>query len=204
MTRTLSHVFLASASPRRRDLLTSIGLAVHVVASAYDERPDAAREPRELAALHARGKNAAARIADADGLVVSADTVVDVDGVAFGKPRDRADARRMIAVLAGRTHLVHTAFVVRDLATQAVARDLVTTSVTFAALADETIDAYAATGDGLDKAGGYGIQGIGATLVERVDGDFYAVMGFPLCAFARAIGTLDYRVPMEHFAGAAR
>jgi septum formation protein len=204
MNRTLTAVLLASASPRRRDLLASVGLHVAVIASDYDERPDAASEPRELAIVHARGKNLAARTFAADGLVVSADTVVDLDGIAFGKPRDRADAKRMVGLLSGRTHAVHTAMYVRDLATNDVVEDVVTSAVTFAALDETTIDAYTGTGDGMDKAGAYGIQGIGATLVARIDGDFYAVMGFPLCAFAQAIGRLGYRLPTASLAGSTR
>ncbi len=204
MQRILSTVMLASASPRRRELLSSVGLDVLVVASDYEERNDAAPTPLDLAKVHASGKNAAARYFASDGLVVSADTVVDVDGTVFGKPRDRAEARRMVGILSGRTHIVHTAFVVRDVATERIVADTVSSAVTFASLDDETIDAYVATGDGLDKAGAYGIQGIGAPLVARVEGDFYGVMGFPLCAFARAIGTLGYRLPMDRFAGVPR
>jgi septum formation protein len=204
MNRTLTNVLLASASPRRRDLLASVGLHVSVIASDYDERPDAASDPRELATIHARGKNLAARTFAAEGLVVGADTVVDVDGIAFGKPRDRADAKRMVTLLSGRTHAVHTAMCLRDLATNTVLEELVSTAVTFAALDESAIDAYTGTGDGMDKAGAYGIQGIGATLVARVEGDFYAVMGFPLCAFALAVGRLGYRLPTASLAGSTR
>jgi septum formation protein len=204
MNRTLTTVLLASASPRRRDLLASVGLHVSVIASDYEERPDAASDPRELAVVHARGKNRAARTFAAEGLVVAADTVVDVDGIAYGKPRDRADAKRMVTSLSGRTHAVHTAMCLRDLATNDTVEELVTSAVTFAALDETTIDAYTGTGDGMDKAGAYGIQGIGATLVARVDGDFYAVMGFPLCAFARAIRGFGYRLPTASLAGSTR
>jgi septum formation protein len=145
-----------------------------------------------LAQTHARGKADGVRAADA--LIVAADTVVDVDGEALGKPRDRAEARAMIARLSGREHLVHTAFVLRDPANGASAEALETTRVRFATLSDEIIDAYAASGDGLDKAGAYGIQGFAATLVERIDGDYFTVVGFPLARFAATLPSLGYQV----------
>jgi septum formation protein len=189
---TLDAVALASVSPRRRELLASLGLHVTVVPSAYDETPLPGLAPAELALVHARGKAAGA--APADRLVIAADTVVDVDGEALGKPADTAAARAMLARLAGRWHRVHTAFTLRDDRTAASLSEVVTTRVRFADLDDETLSAYAASGDGLDKAGGYGIQGFAATLVERIDGDYFTVVGFPLAAFAAALPRIGYRV----------
>jgi septum formation protein len=120
--------------------------------------------------------------------------VVDIDGEALGKPRDRADARAMVARLSGREHLVHTAFALRNPATGALAEGLETTRVRFATLADDLIDAYAASGDGLDKAGAYGIQGFAATLVAGIDGDYFTVVGFPLARFAAALPSVGYRL----------
>ncbi len=127
--------------------------------------------------------------------------MVDLDGEALGKPRDGAEARAMIARLSGREHLVHTAFALRDPATGATAEGLETTLVRFAALDDAVIDAYAASGDGLDKAGAYGIQGFGATLVERIDGDYFTVVGFPLARFAATLPRVGYRL-LPHTTGA--
>jgi septum formation protein len=185
-------VALASASPRRRELLASIGLDVRVIATSYDERPVPGYSPIETAALHARGKVLGAQ--PAPWLTIGSDTVVDVDGETFGKPADDADSRRMIARLAGREHAVHTAFALRSPAGALVFEGLVTTRVRFAALDDATIDDYVASGDGRDKAGAYGIQGYGATLVERIDGDYFTVVGFPLHAFAVAARELGYRL----------
>lgn len=185
----LEHVALASASPRRRELLASLGLRVSVIASEYVETPLPGRTPAELAAEHAYGK---AMGAHADGLIVAADTVVDRDGVALGKPAGIDEARAMLRSLAGRWHEVHTAFVLRDDRRGAHVAETVTTRVRFAELDGVTIDAYAASGDGLDKAGAYGIQGFAATLVERIDGDYFTVVGFPLAAFARALPRLGY------------
>ncbi len=188
----LDAVALASASPRRRELLASLGLRVTVIRSAYDEVPLAGVDPAELALAHARGKVAAA--AASDELIVAADTVVDLDGAVLGKPGDVAEARGMLRRLSGRWHVVHTAFALRDDRTAARWFEVVSTRVRFADLDEGRIDAYAATGDGLDKAGAYGIQGFAATLVERIDGDYFTVVGFPLAAFAAALPCIGYRL----------
>jgi septum formation protein len=100
----------------------------------------------------------------------------------------------MLAALSGRSHQVHTAFALRDPAGRVAAVEAVSTRVRFAALDPATIEAYVASGDGRDKAGAYGIQGFAATLVERVDGDYFTVVGFPLAAFARALPRLGFRL----------
>jgi septum formation protein len=189
---TLESIALASASPRRRELLASLGLRVVVIPSAYDEVPLPELDPAELALRHARGKADGA--APSDHLIVAADTVVDVDGDALGKPADVAEARTMLRRLSGRWHAVHTAFALRDDRHGRAASEIVTTRVRFAELDDETITEYAASGDGLDKAGAYGIQGFAATLVERIDGDYFTVVGFPLAAFGRTLPRVGYRL----------
>jgi septum formation protein len=188
----LDTVALASASPRRRELLASLGLRVVVVPSAYDEVPLPDLAPAETALRHARGKAAGA--APAEALIVAADTVVDVDGEALGKPADVAEARAMLRRLSGRWHVVHTAFALRDDRTAASHAEVVSTRVRFADLDEETMAAYAASGDGLDKAGAYGIQGFAATLVERVEGDYFTVVGFPLARFAQALPLVGYQL----------
>lgn len=188
----LSSVALASASPRRRELLASLGLRVRVVASAYDEGPLPGLAPRDLALRHAAGKAAGAPAGDE--LIVAADTVVDVDGEALGKPADPGEARAMLRRLSGRWHEVHTAFTLRNPADASSLSETVTTRVKFAELDERTVDAYAASGDGLDKAGAYGIQGFAATLVERIDGDYFTVVGFPLARFAQLLPRVGYRL----------
>jgi septum formation protein len=196
----LDAVALASVSPRRRELLASLGLHVEIVASAYIEQALAGVSPAELALTHARGKAAGAR--PSERLIVAADTVVDCDGIALGKPADRAEARSMIEQLSGREHLVHTAFALRSDRLGRTISHLETTRVRFASLDSATMDAYADSGDGADKAGAYGIQGFAATLVERIDGDYFTVVGFPLAAFAQALPQLGYRLlPQSRYAG---
>lgn len=178
---------LASASPRRLQLLRSLGYDVHAVPSNYDEPQRSDLTPRDLAIAHAREKARVVSERMPNELVVGADTVVDVDGAALGKPRDDADAFAMLRLLAGRTHDVHTAFTLVDPVSKTAHHGVESTRVWFYDLADDEIKAYVSTGDSLDKAGAYGIQGVGATLVRRVEGDFYSVMGFPIGRFARLL-----------------
>jgi septum formation protein len=188
---TLESVVLASASPRRRELLASLGLAIEIVDSSYIEDPLPGLSALETALIHARGKAAGA--AARPGLTIAADTVVDLDGNVLGKPRDDDEARSMLTALAGREHRVHTAFALRE---AGVVRhvEAVSTTVRFLPLDSAAIEAYVASGDPRDKAGAYGIQGFAATLVERVEGDYFTVVGFPLAAFARALPALGYRL----------
>lgn len=173
-------------------MLTSLGLDVAVIPTSYDEVPLPGRSPIETALVHARGKVEGA--APSGRLTIGADTVVDLDGRALGKPRDDAEGRAMLAELSGRSHEVHTAFALREPDGRVAFVEAVTTRVRFAVLDEATIEAYVASGDGRDKAGSYGIQGFAATLVERIDGDYFTVVGFPLAAFARAVAQLGYRL----------
>lgn len=191
ISNSIDRVILASASPRRLELLRSIGLHVEVVPSAYDEPAHDHLSPRELAIVHAREKAADVRRRRTDLPLVASDTVVDVDGVAFGKPVDAADAKRMLGILSNREHVVHSAFTFIA-ADGTRCEGIESTTVRFFELSPPEIDAYVAGGEPMDKAGAYGIQGIGATLVERIDGDFYTVMGFPLGRFVRTLESMGF------------
>ncbi len=192
----LARIVLASASPRRYELLRSLGLTVEVAASGYEESP-VPLPPAELARYHAAEKLRAAmqcREALADPML-AADTVVDLDGVALGKPRDSAEASSMLASLSGRRHLVHTAFALAIPGTSAVTQERATTRVRFYPLEREEIAEYVASGEPFDKAGAYGIQGRAAALVESIEGDFYTVMGLPLGRVVRALRRLGFALP---------
>ncbi len=202
--RDLTSIVLASASPRRYELLTSLGLNVRVLPSDVDEGDRPGYGPRELAAFHAAAKADAVALREPAELIVAADTVVDLDGIALGKPRDADDAVRTLGALSGREHVVHTAYVARDGAAGDRIEATVSTRVRFAKLSDEIVRTYIATGDPFDKAGSYGIQGRGAALVERIEGDFYTVMGFPLGDFVRRIPELGYRLPGARAPGTER
>ena len=193
-------VILASASPRRRDLLDLIGIAHEVRPADIDETALPAEAPIPHAERLARAKAHALAEGHPDIVVIAADTIVVVDGDILGKPRDEAHAAEMLRRLAGREHTVYTAI--------AVARDHQTESaveavrVTFRALTDDEIAAYIATREPMDKAGAYGIQGYGATIVERVDGDYFSVMGLGLRRLVELLGRVG--VHYEFGAGVTR
>lgn len=184
-------VILASQSPRRRELLDLIGIVHEVVPAHIDETPF----ERELATVHserlARGK--AALIADRypGALVIGADTVVVVNDQLLGKPGDDADARDMLRRLSGRTHQVYSAVAIAH--DGMVDSEIEGVSVTFRNLSASDIDAYVATGEPADKAGAYGIQGFGSTLIDRIEGDFFAVMGLPLRRLVALCERAGYR-----------
>lgn len=181
---------LASASPRRRDLLDRLGLTFTVHPTDADETwpvglaVGAAAEEVALRKARALG-------AEVEGVVLAADTVVVLDDEILGKPADADAARRTLRQLSGRTHRVVTGLALRHGGREASAHE--TTAVTFAPLSDDEIDAYVATGSPLDKAGAYGIQDdAGALLVARIEGDYFNVVGLPL---RRLYETLQAFVP---------
>ncbi|MES2524374.1 MAG: Maf family protein [Gemmatimonadota bacterium] len=178
-------VVLASQSPRRRELLALVGITHEVRPADVDE----SLLPGELPVPHcerlARLKAATLAAVHPDAVVIGSDTIVVTGGRILGKPRDGADAAVMLRQLSGRTHTVFTAVAVsRGGETRSGVEEV---DVTFRALDEETIAAYIATGEPMDKAGSYGIQGYGATLVERIEGDYFAVMGLPI---GRMVGLL--------------
>ena len=171
-------VVLASASPRRRELLTLVGIEHTVVPSHLDETMHPGEEPGPHARRLAVGKATAVAASHREAVVIGADTVVVLDGKVLGKPPTPEAARETLHALNGRTHKVITAVAVSHGGRTSEGAEEV--AVTFRRLTDDEIDAYVATREGMDKAGAYGIQGFGATIVERIDGDFFAVMGLPL------------------------
>ncbi|MGI8619311.1 MAG: Maf family protein [Gemmatimonadaceae bacterium] len=181
----IPEVVLASASPRRRELLTLVGIEHVVVPSHLDETMRLGEEPAGHALRLAVGKAAAVAGSHPGSVVIGADTVVVLDGRVLGKPPTPEAAREMLRALNGRTHKVITAVAVSYAGRTREGAEEV--AVTFRHLGDDEIDSYVATREGMDKAGAYGIQGFGATIVQRIDGDFFAVMGLPL---VRLIGLL--------------
>ena len=185
-------VILASASPRRRELLSLIGVAHDVQPADIDETV----LPGEAADAHcerlAREKALAVRRSmNDDALIVGSDTIVVVDGTILGKPQDHEDAARMLRLLSNRSHVVLTAVaVVRG---RQIESGVERVDVTFRHLDETEISAYIATGEPLDKAGAYGIQGFGATIVEHIDGDYFAVMGLALTRLIRLMARVGVR-----------
>ena len=172
---------LASASPRRRDILSHLGLSFTVCVADVDENID---EPSPACLVEQLARRKAKAVLDTldthePTVVIAADTVVlDPDGQVQGKPRDAEDARRMLRALSGRRHEVFTG--IAAIYEGKLAVDVQTTEVYFRTLTDAMIDAYIATGDPMDKAGAYGIQSRGSLLVERICGDYFNVVGLPL------------------------
>ena len=184
-------VILASQSPRRRELLTLVGSPHTVRPADIDEAYLPGEQPAAHAERLAREKAAVVAGARPDALVIGSDTIVVVDGEVLGKPRDEAHAAEMLTRLSGRSHVVMTAVAVQWRGVELSAVEEV--GVTFHPLSAEDIRAYIATREPMDKAGAYGIQGFGATIVERVDGDYFAVMGLPLQRLVRLLGELGVR-----------
>ena len=183
-------VVLASQSPRRRELLDLVGIRHEVRPANIDETYLAGERPRAHAERLAREK--AHAVSAPNAVTIGSDTIVVVDGDVLGKPRDETDAARMLRRLSGRSHVVITAVAAHWRGRLLSAVEEV--GVTFRPLSDDDIRAYIATGEPMDKAGAYGIQGFGATIVERVDGDYFAVMGLPLNRLTRLLESLglDY------------
>jgi septum formation protein len=180
---THPRVVLASASPRRRELLALVGIEHDVRPANIDESYLAGETPREHAERLAREKASALELPDA--VTIGSDTIVVVDGDVLGKPRDREHAHAMLRRLSGRSHVVMTAVAVRWQGN--LVSGLEEVGVTFRTLTDDEIDRYITTGEPMDKAGAYGIQGYGATIVERVEGDYFAVMGLALNLLVRLL-----------------
>ncbi|MCX5756820.1 MAG: Maf family protein [Gemmatimonadetes bacterium] len=171
-------VILASASPRRRELLSLIGVTHEVRPADIDETLLVGEAPLVYAERLARGKAHKIAAQDAGAVVIAADTIVVVDDDVLGKPVDAADAARMLRRLSGRRHRVFTAVAVAFNGHTASGVERV--EVVFRALSDDEIRDYVGTGEPMDKAGAYGIQGFGATLIDRVEGDYFSVMGLGL------------------------
>ena len=172
-------VILASASPRRQALLQQIGITPLVCPADFAKGSGTASQAQEVALYNAAGKCAAVAAKMGDELpVIAADTIVVIDNVILGKPQDAAAAKAMLQCLSGRTHQVITGVAVRYKGQQL--SKVCVTDVSFRQLTAEEIDAYIATGEPMDKAGAYGIQGRGAVLVEKINGCYNNVVGLPL------------------------
>lgn len=203
MQRRTRRLVLGSASPRRREMVASLGIPFQVRAPHVDETP-AAGEPADrylervvdskLVAVRA-GDGLSLR--DVDGVLVADTVVVAPDGAILGKPSDDADALAMLRVLAGKTHRVSTRFALASTKGRAAPWhvETVTTRVVFRALDAAEIDAYVATGEGRDKAGAYAVQGLAASFVARIEGSYTAVVGLPLSELVMALRALGWLGP---------
>ncbi|VVP71627.1 Maf-like protein YhdE [Pseudomonas fluorescens] len=185
----MKRLYLASGSPRRRELLTQIGVPFTATSADIDETPLTHESPLAYVERLARGKAAAGRdcvASDAPFCVLGADTAVVLDGKILGKPVDEADACAMLKLLSGHEHEVLTAIALLD--GERCESRVVRSVVRFRPIASEEAAAYWASGEPRDKAGGYGIQGLGAVFVAGLNGSYSAVVGLPLCETAELLG----------------
>ncbi len=193
-------IVLASASPRRRELLERLGLRPRVIPADIDERALPGEAPVAFARRMAREKAEAVAVTlagtpDEGSIVVAADTVVHLEGQIYGKPRDRTDATRILRALSGREHIVTTGICARVGDRERVLA--VSTRVCFLELTDAVIAGYIATGEPSDKAGAYGIQGIGAALVAGIVGSYTNVVGLPLAEILSELMILGAPHPLS-------
>ena len=180
-------IILASGSPRRKQLLAQMGIETfRVISSDADETVEPGLSPaRIVEILSARKAEAVADHTKPGGLVIAADTIVALDGAVLGKPNDGLEAFRMLSALSGRRHQVYTGVTLLRDGERRTEHEV--TTVTFRELTQDDITRYIATGEPMDKAGAYGIQGYGALLVERIEGDYFNVMGLPVCRLGRML-----------------
>jgi septum formation protein len=182
-------VVLASQSPRRAEILRQAGIPFSVRATPVDETPHDAERPEDYVRRLA-GEKALAIAAAHDDIVLGADTTVVIDGIMLGKPSDTADARRMLALLSGRRHEVVTGVAIRH--TGGLIRDWAVTGVWFQPMTDSEINDYAASGEPMDKAGAYAIQGLASKFIEKIEGCYFNVVGLPVALVYRHLKSLSF------------
>ncbi len=184
-------LLLASTSPQRREILSQLLIPFEVIPPRYREEDDETGDASDLVQIHARGKAHSVAGGAGDRPVLGVDTEVVLDGVVYGKPANAADAERMLLALAGRTHEVVSGLCLLTRAWEEVAPEV--TRVTFRQLTPREVAAYLRSGEWNGRAGGYAIQGLGASLVERIEGDYLNVVGLP--------GALLVRLLARRFSG---
>lgn len=190
-------LILASNSPRRRELLAQIGISFHVAPSDVDESVLQGESPGEYATRVALDKARFAAVRARSGIVLAADTIVALDEMILGKPVNERDAERMLNLLSGRIHQVITALTLMDAGTGKTSTRCSVTKVWFRDLSLKEIEAYVATGEPLDKAGAYGIQGRGALFVKGIEGCYFNVVGLPLSLLGEMLS--EFGLPVREF-----
>ncbi len=187
-------IYLVSTSPRRKELLNQIGLKFEIVASDYEEDMTLDMAPVELAQYLSRGKAEAALGNVEEGIVIAADTFITFDNRVLGKPKNNDDAKHILQNIGGRVVEVITGFTVLDVKTKKQVSKAVVTKVFIKKLSEEEIDNYIKTGEPMDKAGAFGIQGVGALIIEKIEGDYNNIVGLPLFALSEVLKEFDFRL----------
>jgi septum formation protein len=190
----MRQIILASASPRRKEILQKTGLSFTVDESTYEEDNGAGLEPAELAVRHSLGKAMDIAPKYSDAIIISADTIVVLGKKVFGKPKNKIEAMDMLSKLSGKAHTVITGFTILETATAKRFSKAVESKVYFRKLSSDEIAAYIRSKEPMDKAGAYGVQGLGAAIVRRIEGDFFNVMGLPLCELVMALKKFGVKI----------
>jgi len=183
----MRQIILASASPRRRELLALTGLKFRVDPGDYQEDMSIPLDPHRLGRFLSLEKAKSVAPRHGDALIIAADTFIVFRGGLLGKPHKAGEAKRMLLMLNGKKHSVITGFTILDTASGKRLSRSVETKVTFGKLTEEEIDAYVRSGEPLDKAGAYAIQGLGSVVVKEIEGDYFNVIGLPLSALAEGL-----------------
>ncbi|MDO4542779.1 MAG: Maf family protein [Bacillota bacterium] len=188
----MSRLFLASSSPRRKEILENLGLRFTVRPADIDESLISGEDAASYVLRMAVQKALAAAIDVDEGIIIGADTIVSLDEDILGKPEDSEEARKQLTELSGREHIVITGLGVVDKKSNRTVSAMVQTIVYFKELSEEEIEAYIQTGEPMDKAGSYGIQGKGAVFIRRIEGDYYNVVGLPVAKLYSLLTELGY------------
>lgn len=186
-------MILASNSKRRQEILRDMGFNFKILTADIEEISDK-KEISEMILDIAEKKLDKIAKENVNEFVLAADTVVELEGRIFGKPKSREEAKSFLKILSGKTHKVITAYVFKNISKNIVIKDVVISKVKFYDLDDETIKWYLDTSEPFDKAGAYGIQGQGRALVERIEGDYFAIMGFPVSNFLKNLRKNGYKI----------
>jgi len=186
-------MILASNSQRRQEILKDAGFNFRVVTSNIEEISDKENVIERILDIAEKKLEQIAKN-NVNEFILAADTVVELDKNIFGKPKDREEAFKFLKLLSGKIHRVITAYVFKNISKNILIREVVISEVKFFDLDDETINWYLDTGEPFDKAGAYGIQGYGRVLVEKIDGDYYSIMGFPISNFLKNLRKIGYKI----------
>lgn len=187
-------MILASKSPRRKEILAQLGFQLQIKSKDIEEISDKVEIVEQIKDISLK-KVMAVAVENPKEFVVGADTVVVIDGKILGKPKSEMDAEKMLKSLSGKSHEVITAYTLINLEKNIKIINSVESTVYFKQISDEEIEWYIKSGEPMDKAGAYGIQGLGSIFVDKIDGDFFAIMGFPINHFIKTLNNL--KIPIE-------
>ncbi|MCY7007382.1 Maf family protein [Fusobacterium simiae] len=186
-------MILASNSQRRQEILKDAGFNFKVIISNTEEISDKKIIAEKILDIAEKKLEQIAKD-NINEFILAADTIVELNGKIFGKPKNREEAFKFLRTLSGNTHKVITAYVFKNISKNILIKDVVISEVKFLELDDETINWYLDTGEPFDKAGGYGIQGLGRVLIEKINGDYYSIMGFPISNFLENLRKIGYKI----------